>query len=271
MSHSRHTPAAPLVTTEDGIRTLSFRPGDIQSAMRVDRPDALVLAYVRAMMCFVLFVPRPRHILMVGLGGGSLAKYCYRHFPDCRITVVELRADIIALREQFCLPPDDGRLRVVHADAAEYVTTVRDEFDVVIVDGFDEKGLPSALGSAKFYAHCRRALTRHGVLAANIFSYDTRFPAMLHRLDLIFNQKVCWLDRSAGNNRIVFAVKAPFRDEAGPLAWPLRVQRWMVKRHGLGTPMLNRWLVHAVLAWCSRPSWPWSGAPYRPATRGPCP
>jgi spermidine synthase len=270
-SHDPH-PAPPLVTTENGVRTLAFRPGDVQSAMRLDRPDQLVLAYVRAMMCFVLFVPRPRHILMVGLGGGSLAKFCYRHFPDCRITVVELRADVIALREQFCVPPDDARFKVVHGDATTYVASLQQEVDVLMVDGFDESGLPSALASAKFYADCRRALRRDGLLVANVFSYDTRYPAMLQRLDLIFNQKLCWFDRAAGNNRILFAVNAPFRQDAGQaLSWPLRMQQWVARRNGLGMPVLNRLLVHAIVAWYERPTWLSPGSRYRPATRGPCP
>ncbi len=272
MSRSHDHPPAPIVTTDNGVRTLAFRPGDVQSAMRLDRPDQLVLAYVRAMMCFALFVPRPRHILMVGLGGGSLAKFCYRHFPDCRITVVELRADVIALREQFCVPPDDGRLRVVHADATAYVASLQHEVDVLMVDGFDETGLPGALASAKVYADCRRALRRNGVLVCNVFSYDTRYPAMLHRLDLIFNQKLCWFDRAAGNNRILFAVNVPFRQEAGQaLAWPVRVQQWVARRNGLGLPLLNRLLVRAIIAWYERPIWLWPGSQYRPATRGPCP
>ena len=91
-------PGAPLVRTQGNRRTLEFQPGDIQSEMLLSHPDALVLAYARAMMCFALFVPRPRHILMVGLGGGSLAKFCHRHFPHTRITVVEISAEVIALR-----------------------------------------------------------------------------------------------------------------------------------------------------------------------------
>ena len=57
----------PLVSTSGGVRTLAFLPGEVQSEMRLSRPAELMLAYSRAMMCFALFVPRPRHILMVGL------------------------------------------------------------------------------------------------------------------------------------------------------------------------------------------------------------
>lgn len=241
-------PLPPLVCTRGDVRTLQFSPGDVQSEMRLSRPDALVLAYARAMMCFALFVPRPRHILMVGLGGGSLAKFCHRHFPDAAISVVELRADVIALREQFCVPPDDARFKVIHADATAYIAALRDSVDVLVVDGFDAAGLPPALGSSRFYAHCRRALRNGGVLTANIFSYDPLYPAMLGRLQLMFGGQVCWLDKVAGNNRILFAVKAPFLPDHAP-GRAARVRAWMARRQGVGAGMLNRLLVRAVLTY----------------------
>ncbi|MGZ8288641.1 MAG: fused MFS/spermidine synthase [Telluria sp.] len=242
-------PRAPLVATRNGRRTLEFRPGDVQSEMLLSDPAALLLAYTRAIMCFALFAPRPRHILMVGLGGGSLAKFCYRHFPHARITVVELRADVIALRGQFCVPPDDARFRVVHADAASYLRGIPDRVDVLVVDGFDDAGLPPALGSARFYGDCRRALSDGGVMVANIFSYDPRYPHMLERLRLTFDGRVCWFERAAGNNRILFAVKAALHGRP-PRA--LRVQRLLARRMGLGAGWINRLLVRAVVAWLSR-------------------
>ncbi len=242
---------APQVITQDGRRRLEFVPGDVQSDMLVADPDALVLSYCRAIMCFALFVPRPRHIVMVGLGGGSLAKFCYRHIPACRITVLELRADVIALRRQFCVPDDDDRFEVVHADATAWMAGQAGIADVVIVDGFNERGLPAALGTARFYGDCRRALRDGGVLCANIFSYDPAYPGMLARLRLMFDERVCWFDKVAGNNRILFAFKAPLGATAAvPRA--LRLQRLVARHHGLGSGMLNRWLVKALVGWLAR-------------------
>lgn len=217
----------------------------VQSEMRLSRPDALVLRYNRAMMGFVLFQPAPRHILMVGLGGGSLAKFCYRHFPQARITVIELRADVIALRAQFRIPPDDRRLRIVHADAAEYLARRREsgDVDVLLVDGFDEHGLPAALGSTTFYASCRRALRPDGVLVANIFSYDPAYAAMLRRLRSTFAQRLCQLDGVAGNNRIVFAL----RPGADPQARAPRMWRLLRRRAPLGLHFLNRILLRCLI------------------------
>jgi spermidine synthase len=239
------TAAAPLVVTRGDMRTLEFTPGDVQSEMRLSRPWALVLAYTRAMMCFALFVPRPRHIVMVGLGGGSLAKFCYRCFPAARITVIELRADVIALRDQFGVPPDDARFTVRHADALDYLAAAAPgSADVLMLDGFDVAGLPPALGSAAFYADCRRVLHPGGVLVANLFNYDPAWQAMLARLGQAFSGQLCWFDDIAGNNHVVFAVRGRSRR-----------MTWIRRRHGRGAGPLHRGLAHLVVAWLRWRRW----------------
>ncbi|WP_332878785.1 fused MFS/spermidine synthase [Massilia sp. S19_KUP03_FR1] len=241
MQSSLDDTAAPQVITRRGRRTLEFSPGDIQSEMRLARPWALVLAYSRAMMCFALFVPRPRHIVMVGLGGGSLAKFCHRAFPHTHITVIEVRADVIALRAQFCIPPDDARFRIVDADAVDWLADHPACCDVIVLDGFDRSGLPPALASAAFYGDCRRALLDDGVLVANLFDYDPAWQAMLARLDAAFEGKLCWFDGIAASNHLVFAVTGAAR--------PLRLQRRIRQRHGRGSGLLARLLARALVTW----------------------
>lgn len=241
-------PPAPIVSTRGDRRTLEFTPGDIQSEMRLSAPEALVLPYARAMMCFALLQPQPRHIVMVGLGGGSLVKFCHRHFPRARISVLEVRADVIALREQFRVPPDDGRLRVHHCDAAEWLARADGAgCDVLLVDGFDAGGLPPALASAAFYADCRRALRPGGVLVANIFTYDPDYVTALQRLHEAFDRQVCWLSGIAGNNQILFAQR-PARCGTGP-GRTLRFLRDILCNRGLGMSLLNRLLARLIVAW----------------------
>jgi spermidine synthase len=45
--------------------------------------------------------PRPTKVLMIGFGGGSLAKYCHRHLLTTQVTVVEIDPEVIALRTHF--------------------------------------------------------------------------------------------------------------------------------------------------------------------------
>ena len=248
-----HIVPAPLVINDGTRRTLEFTRGDVQSEMLLARPDALVLDYTRAMMCFALFAPRPRHIVMVGLGGGSLAKFCYRHFPHTRITVLEIRADVIALRDLLCLPPDDARLRVLHCDAADYMARTPGDADVLLVDGFDRRGLPPALSSSAFYAACRRALRPGGVLVATIFTYDPDYVTALQRLNEVFDARVVWFRGIAGNNRILFAVRP-----GAPAQAPARSERLLVRlarisgTDGMGFGWPNRLLARSLIAWLSR-------------------
>jgi spermidine synthase len=233
---------APLVRTRRGRRTLEFAPGDIQSEMLLARPDALTLDYLRAMMGFVLFQPRPRRIVMVGLGGGSLAKFCHRHFPAAHITVIELRADVIALRDAFHVPPDGPRFTVVHGDAADWLAAHPGTADVLLVDGFDARGLPARLADAPFYADCRRALCPGGVLVVNVFTYDPRYRDVMAALDAAFAGRTCWFDEVAGNNRIVYALHAP--DDVAA-----RRMDALARRRGFGAGLLNRLAIRLILAW----------------------
>jgi len=88
--------AAIAVSDERGVRMLHVGGEAIQSAMRVAEPDALALDYTRCMMGFLLFHPEPREALMIGLGGGSLAKFFHRRLRATRLRVVELDARIVA-------------------------------------------------------------------------------------------------------------------------------------------------------------------------------
>ena len=69
----------PFVIEEGDSRALYFSRALTQSGMRLSDPTALEFAYTQKMMSFLLFVHSPRHILMLGLGGGSLAKYCHHY------------------------------------------------------------------------------------------------------------------------------------------------------------------------------------------------
>ena len=65
------------MSEKDGVRALHLGSSMVQSAMRLTAPNELELAYTRCMMGFLLFHPNPIHIVMIGLGGGSLAKFVY--------------------------------------------------------------------------------------------------------------------------------------------------------------------------------------------------
>lgn len=185
---------------------LSFGSTDVQSAMDLRNPDRLVLNYTRVMMGFALFQPRPRNMLMIGLGGGSLPKFCHRHFPGTDITVVEIDPRVIALRDRFEVPPDQHDFRVVQADGADFVAAMDDaSYDVIMVDGFDADSMAPSLGTQNFYDQCARLLTAGGVMACNLHELDLCFGAYLERIALSFDGEVAGVATRECGNSVVFA------------------------------------------------------------------
>src|SRR5260370_22792526 len=79
----------PLVIQNEQVVSLYFDARGVQSCMLQHDPYALALGYTRTMMGFLLFQPNPSRISIIGLAGGSLAKYCYRHLPDTAIAAVQ--------------------------------------------------------------------------------------------------------------------------------------------------------------------------------------
>jgi spermidine synthase len=197
--------STPIVLEEDGEVSLHFAFPTIQSRMRKTDPDRLLLDYTRTMMGFLLFVPHPGRIAMVGLGGGSLAKYCYRRLPQTEFTAVEVSPQVIALREEFRIPDDDARFRVVCADGADFVHSLEASLDVLLIDGFDAEGQPARLCSSAFYDDCRGALRDGGILVVNLCADDADCARHLARIGASFAGRTLVVDAEDGDNKIVFA------------------------------------------------------------------
>jgi spermidine synthase len=196
----------------DHSRILSFSAEYVQSRMDTREPDALQLEYTRMMMGFLLHQPSPRNIAMVGLGGGSLAKFCYRYLPDTQIDVIEIDAKVIALRDDFAIPADNQRFAVHHADAADFLRSCDGEFDVILADGFDAKGIPPKLSNEQFYCDCRAALKPGGMLVANLHACSEDYDHVLARIERVFDHAVSVAANSPSLNRIAFACADGYHD-----------------------------------------------------------
>ena len=91
----------PFIEEVDGLLNLRFDMATVQSALRLSDPNALELEYTRTMMRCLLFCAVPQSILMIGMGGGSLAKYCHTTVPNADITVVEINLKAITQRDHI--------------------------------------------------------------------------------------------------------------------------------------------------------------------------
>lgn len=198
----RRRRGAPQQVRRGDLLDLRFEAGVTQSRMRIDAPDELVVDYTRTMLGALLLQPAPRRIGLVGLGGGSQAKFCLRHLPDARIEAFEIDPRVLAMRRDFHVPEDD-RLHVVHGDASLLVPQRRGAYDLLLIDGYDTSGIPAALSTQAFIDACRDALDTRGALATNLFCAE--HAGHFARLQRAFGANVLLLDEPRQSNRVGFA------------------------------------------------------------------
>lgn len=199
--------AEPFVIETPGSRSLHFTRLEMQSRMCLDQPDWLSLEYTRLMMGFMLFMSQPGHVAIIGLGGGSLAKFCHRHLAESRITAVEVNPHVLSLRDKFHVPPDDERFSVILGDGADFVRAAEDSLDTLLVDGFVAEGIPPQLSSQSFYDDCFAALRRGGMAVFNLDGDDSNSEQYIERIARSFDAPILRVSAATCTNVVVFVCK----------------------------------------------------------------
>ena len=202
----------PYVVESEEFRELQFGDWDVQSKMCKAAPNELVLGYTQAMMGFMLFHPEPRDVLIAGLGGGSLSKFCHLHLPNSRITTVEISQEVIALRNDFCIPQDSERFRIIHDDIASYLDGKDAIADVILLDGYDQWGIPTSISDQLFYSSCMRAIREGGMLVANLNLGAMSIAPCAKRLLELYKGRDITIRSFLGYNDIFFG----FQDDELP-------------------------------------------------------
>ena len=204
------------ISEKFGVRSLHIGSDTVQSAMRIARPHELELSYTRSMMAFLLFNERPQRVLMVGLGGGSLAKFVYARMPWAGIEVVEISPRVLTVaRRYFHVPENDERFTVIIGDGAQHVARAEPPVDVLAVDGYDSDSQAEELSDRAFYAACHRRLAPGGILVVNLWGGDRAFNDTLQRIEQAFPEGTMCLPAEKPGNIIVFG----FRNPPGALRW----------------------------------------------------
>lgn len=199
------------IVEDDFHRSLHFGTEPKQSSMRLDDPTSLVLGYTRAMMCALLFNEAPGSALLIGLGGGSLARFLLHHFPCCRIDAVEYRPHVIEVaRNHFCLA-HDPRLRIFTEEGSAFLRATqrgRPRYDLILVDAFDDEGMAEEVSGMAFFDACHARLTEGGVLATNLWHDDEgRLNQHLEQLASAFEHRMLKLPVPGKGNMVALATR----------------------------------------------------------------
>lgn len=180
--------------------------------MSISRPSELVLEYTAQMMAWLIFLkPQVRErIGMLGLGAGSLARFCFKHLKN-PIQVVEWNPQVTSICQHHFRLPSSGRLTIKHLDAGLWVEdpTNAESLAVLMVDLYDAEAAGPVRDSVEFYEGCAKVLSDPGVLTVNLFGAHESFARNIRHLSRAFDGRILFLPQIDQGNQIVIAFKGP--------------------------------------------------------------
>lgn len=105
------------------------------------------------------------NILILGLGTGTYATLCDQYFPNADVEGVEIDQKIADLsRKYFELPESVS----VHVDDGRAFLERAGQYDVIMVDAYQDITIPFQMSSVEFFTMVKEHLRENGVMVVNM-------------------------------------------------------------------------------------------------------
>lgn len=172
--------SAPLYQEDSPYQQVRVREDDLFRYLILDRtfhavmwkadPAELYLPYSQLMMAALAVHPSPKRALVLGHGGGSLAKWLAAHWPELEVDTVEVDPSVVWAAEHY-FEYHPVRTHHVHvADARTFLRSTDARYDIIWLDVFARHLIPFHLTTQEFFQEVRLHLANDGVLAVNLAS-----------------------------------------------------------------------------------------------------
>jgi spermidine synthase len=249
-SHPVQVLSAPIYQEDSPYQQVRIREDDLFRYLILDRtfhavmwkaaPVELFLPYSQLMMVALALPPEPKRALILGHGGGSLAKWLARHWPDLELDTVEVDPSVVRMAEQYFDYRPPGNHHVSVRDARLFLRTSSEQYDIIWLDVFARHLIPFHLTTEEFFEEVRAHLRPNGVLAVNLASSGEgadrqRAYAVVETLRTAFPiiksfaVKGPWRTRPSGAENLIFFAGAPVTAMEGP-DFPMRLNSLISQR-----------------------------------------
>ncbi len=149
-------------------RRYLYFDGTLQSSMDRRDPTSLELLYSRFTSLGLVLRPDAARALIIGLGGGSMAKKYHKEFPEIEIDSIEIDPDVVDVARKFFHFQEDARQRVHGGDGRKFLARADDRFDLILLDAYYADNMPFHLVTREFFDTARQKMTPEGVLVINL-------------------------------------------------------------------------------------------------------
>ena len=150
-----------------------------------------------------------RSVMILGMGSGTYASYCVRYYPGVSVQGAEIDRKIADIATEYFGLPDSVEVAV--EDGRAYLTASQEQFDVIMVDAYQDITIPFQLSSVEFFTQVQRHLKPGGVMVVNL--------NMTSQQEGSINQYLCdtmasvfahtyWVNVPSNTNTVVFCTDA---------------------------------------------------------------
>jgi spermidine synthase len=198
-----------IVTEEaDGMRVLRFeRGGARQSITKPGEPEYLGFAYTKVAFAGLALADEPRRIMIVGIGGGTMAMFLRKHYPNATIDAVDIDPDVVHVAREYFGFREDEKLKAHVGDGRAFIENAKEPYDVIFLDAFGTRNVPPHLTTIEFMHAVRRALKPGGVVVGNIWGRGANplYEHMVRTYQESFDE-LYMLDVPTTTNKILLAL-----------------------------------------------------------------
>lgn len=110
------------------------------------------------------------NVLILGMGSGTYATQLSRYFDNVNVTGVEIDDKITDLAHKYFELPDTTS--VTTYDGRAYLAAVSDQYDVIMVDAYQDITIPFQMSSVEFFSLVKEHLAPGGVMVVNMNMYS---------------------------------------------------------------------------------------------------
>lgn len=169
-----------FVSEDDNVRCIRFnnQSSTVLSCFSLKSPDTILFECNKMILGSLYLRPNPRRILMIGLGGGTLATAFSSILPNAELDVVELDPAMVRVAKEYFNFKPTAKVRVLVEDGRVFVKKAvgrGEKYDLIVLDAFGEKYIPSHMMTLEFLREVQKILADDGVLAANTHRAENRY------------------------------------------------------------------------------------------------
>jgi spermidine synthase len=185
-----------LTVADSGDNRYLLFNGAQQTGMKKSNPTAHLWFYTEAMTEAVFnYRPRAEHVLLIGLGGGTIPKSILAKNQNINIDAIDIDPEVIRAAEMyFNLPKNNSRLHTEAVDGRMFLRGKKNLYDVILIDAYNRLSIPYHLTTQEFFQELLAALKPGGVVVFNVVSsiegeYSPFFKSLLQTTQQVFQER----------------------------------------------------------------------------------